>query len=485
MEAVTTSKRRKLQAAGIEEDEGRDLISLLPDGVLGDIITLLLPEEGARTQALSRRWRRLWRSSPLNLNVVLANDNEEEELVRLASRILSAHQGRTRRFSLHWYEFDDISWSRRLLAVTADGWLRLPVLDNLREFELFYHAFGPDISNAGDLSLPLSMFRFSSTLCSLCIFSSYRVLQFPMEDAGTLSFPHLKQLTLKRVGISESSLHGMLSRCPVLESLLLCCNVGHRRLQILSSTLRSLGVSNGNCTTPGELEEVVIEDSPLLEKLIPRNVGYPMVIRVLQAPKLKVLGYLKDQYISTFQLGTLVCQKMMPVTLSTVVRTVKTLALSISSNLDLVIGLLKCFPCVEKLYIEFPHELYSQYNLKNEQCYDQLECLDLHLKRLVLTCYVGIESEVNVAKFFIVNARVLEHMTIVGCCDDRQEWIDNQRKKLQVETRSSHSAEFDIKIDYGSPGFVHIRHIHDLVTDDPFDMSVCRCYEDPIDNLGV
>jgi hypothetical protein len=125
MEVVTGSKRRKLQAAGIDEDEGRVLISLLPDGVLGDIITLLPPEEGARTQALSRRWRPLWRSSPLNLNAVVVNSDEEEELVRLASGILSSHQGRTRRFSLHWYEEDDISWSRRLLAVTVDGWLRL------------------------------------------------------------------------------------------------------------------------------------------------------------------------------------------------------------------------------------------------------------------------------------------------------------------------------------------------------------------------
>ncbi|PUZ61486.1 hypothetical protein GQ55_4G279500 [Panicum hallii var. hallii] len=171
---------------------------------------------------------------------------------------------------------------------------------------------------------------------------------------------------------------------------------------------------------------------------------------------------------------------MMPVTLSTSVRTVKTLALIIASNLDLVIGLLKCFPCVEKLYIEFSYQLYSQRNCKNEQRYDQLECLDLHLKRLVLTCYAGSESEVNFAKFFVVNARVLEHMMILGCYDDHEEWSENQRKKLQLETRSSHIAEFDIKFDNELFGLVHVRHIHDLVTDDPFDNSVCRCNEDPI-----
>jgi hypothetical protein len=54
------------------------------------------------------------------------------------------------------------------------------------------------------------------------------------------------------------------------------------------------------------------------------------------------------------------------------------------------------------------------------------------------------------------------------------------RKKLQLETRSSHIAEFDIKFDNELFGLVHVRHIHDLVTDDPFDNSVCRCSEDPI-----
>lgn len=46
-------------------------------------------------------------------------------------------------------------------------------------------------------------------------------------------------------------------------------------------------------------------------------------------------------------------QEMIPIRLTEVVRTVKVLALeSIGLNLDSVVGLLRCFPCIEKLYVQ-------------------------------------------------------------------------------------------------------------------------------------
>lgn len=44
-------------------------------------------------------------------------------------------------------------------------------------------------------------------------------------------------------------------------------------------------------------------------------------------------------------------QKIVPVRISDVVRCVKVLDLLTTPNLDLVTGFLKCFPCVERLYI--------------------------------------------------------------------------------------------------------------------------------------
>jgi len=47
---------------------GEDRISRLPDAVLSNIVARLPAKDAARTTALSRRWRRVWASTPLVLD---------------------------------------------------------------------------------------------------------------------------------------------------------------------------------------------------------------------------------------------------------------------------------------------------------------------------------------------------------------------------------------------------------------------------------
>uniref|UniRef100_A0ACD5ZWF0 Uncharacterized protein n=1 Tax=Avena sativa TaxID=4498 RepID=A0ACD5ZWF0_AVESA len=163
-----------------------DLISLLPGEILGTIISLLRIEEGARPAILSRRWRHLWRSSPLNLDDgglwFLPNRTQ------IASKILSEHQGDGRRLKLH-----------HIHGVDLDGWIKSPALDNLQEIDL----------RTG--SLPLSVLRFAPTL-RVAVFASCS--SFLEDTPQSCSFPHLKKLSLSSVTMREDTLHSVLSGCP-------------------------------------------------------------------------------------------------------------------------------------------------------------------------------------------------------------------------------------------------------------------------------
>ena len=52
-------------------------------------------------------------------------------------------------------------------------------------------------------------------------------------------------------------------------------------------------------------------------------------------------------------------------------------------------------------------------DMKNVRQYDTLdpiECLDLHLRAIVVNMYQGLGPDVNFAKFFVLNAKVLKVM---------------------------------------------------------------------------
>ncbi|KAM3300437.1 hypothetical protein ACQJBY_041447 [Aegilops geniculata] len=134
---------------------GEDRLSGLPDGVLGDIISLLPTREGARTQVLASRWRHLWRSAPLNLDYHPFPFGQEG-LDATISRVLAAHRGPGRRFCAPVYH---------LPVDRADAWLRSPALDNLHELELCcYRIFLPSPPQTPQPP-PAAAFRFSDTLC--------------------------------------------------------------------------------------------------------------------------------------------------------------------------------------------------------------------------------------------------------------------------------------------------------------------------------
>uniref|UniRef100_K3ZU15 F-box domain-containing protein n=1 Tax=Setaria italica TaxID=4555 RepID=K3ZU15_SETIT len=265
-EEDAASKRRRLgqevpSGGGVGEDGGDpDLIGRLPDEVLGSIITLLPTTDGARTQILSRRWRPLWRAAPLNLEADFGSLTllESERVASQLCKLLSAHEAPVRRFSLKCN-------GRYGLSQPIAPLLQSHRLQDIQEFELYVR---------GDL--PPSLLSLSPAALRVLHICSRP--ESPLWTTSTLSFPSLRELTLVDVDVSESALHGVLSRCPVLETLLLD-NIRARRVRINSLTLRSVGVSDCGYPWEARLEELMIVDAPLLERLIPRVPSHHLVIR--------------------------------------------------------------------------------------------------------------------------------------------------------------------------------------------------------------
>ena len=69
---------------------------------------------------------------------------------------------------------------------------------------------------------------------------------------------------------------------------------------------------------------------------------------------------------------------------------------------------------------------------------DYLECLDLHLKKLVLINYQGPKRDVEFANFFLLNAKVLEMVELATqrqSCDSK--YLTKQHTKLQLKNKAS------------------------------------------------
>ncbi|KAM3413263.1 hypothetical protein ACQJBY_004436 [Aegilops geniculata] len=430
-----------------------DLISRLPDAVLGTVVSLLPTKDGARTQALSRRWRPLWRSSDAPLNLAAAPDLacDDESRAALVSKIPSGHPGPARRLSL-----------RLALALSprgageADGWFRSASLAGLQDLEVTNLEWGSHYPLP-----PHPLTRFAPTLCVLRLGGC----RFPgLAAAPPPRFSHLKQIMLFNVGISEDTLQSVISGCAVLQSVSLH-NMSFGRLCISSPTLRSISVE-GVFTFP----ELVIVDGPCLERLLPIYPdGGPATIRVIRAPKLEVLGFL-SQGISRLHLGTTVFQKMVAVTMTTKMCALKILVLECAPNLDFVVDFLKCFPCFEKLYVIFSEGKHVNIAGKYDQL-DPIECLELHLNEVVFKNYCGGHRLYSdFVKFFLLNTKVLRKMEIgvhynykSNCNID--DWMCYLRRQLQVENRASQDARVEVKVNKFTR---HVR-THNLSVADPFD----------------
>ena len=89
-----------------------------------------------------------------------------------------------------------------------------------------------------------------------------------------------------------------------------------------------------------------------------------------------------------------------------------------------------------------------------------------HLKKVVFKSFLGYDHQVDFARFFVLNAKVLNKIEFEGPWDYRSEPVAYQHMLLQVENRASRNARFEFRSQYCHTNIE--KHIHDLSVADPF-----------------
>ena len=286
-EAIVRVRNTSLSASAAGYD-GEDRISALGDHLLRGIVSRLPVKDAARTAALASRWRHLWRSTPL----VMYDAHLLPASVAAVARILADHPGPFRTVSVAHCDF--ASHKHRELA----EWPRLLASKCVQDLVL--------------VNQPADYLRLPDVPADILRCASLRRLflgfwRFPDTGSGPTGgaadgFPHLRELSVFGTDMTGRDLDHLLASSPVLDTLALILSRTCERVHLRSRSLKR--VLLWHCF----VDEVVVVDSPLLERLIlwRTSVGeddtVAVRVKISRAPKLRVLGYLEPR-VHHLQIG--------------------------------------------------------------------------------------------------------------------------------------------------------------------------------------
>ncbi|XP_073353685.1 F-box/FBD/LRR-repeat protein At1g13570-like [Aegilops tauschii subsp. strangulata] len=160
MEDEPANKRGWVDPEPQEPTASVDFINSLPDKLLVTIISHLPIKSGMRTTDLSRRWRPLWHSTPLDLIIDHKFCSRERQRLDALSHILAMHPGPVKRLANAIGKFS----SNCKADPRFHYWFLSPSLDRLEELK--FHDWRPR-------SLPPSVLHLAPTLRSLDLGSAF------------------------------------------------------------------------------------------------------------------------------------------------------------------------------------------------------------------------------------------------------------------------------------------------------------------------
>ncbi|KAL6841029.1 hypothetical protein ACP4OV_028998 [Aristida adscensionis] len=401
----------RLAALPGADPSGEDRLSALPFALLRDIASRLPIKDAARTAALSRRWRPVWRCSPLvfadahllpGLRAPAGLRAATPGLVAAASRVLAAHPGPFRAVHLVFAHMDA---HQRQLA----RWARTLADKGVQELVL--------VNRPSPLDVPLPAALLDAAALTRLYLGVWR---FPDTSAlprrAAPPFPHLRELVLCCVVMEHRDLDFLLAGSPVLEALGILGSRNPLRLRLAGQRLRCVQV----CVS--YVESIAVVDAPNLERLFLSGAwthnGSCIRVRIGKAPKLRLLGYLQPG-VHMLEIRDTVITAGIRASPSSMAPNVKILGLNVrfgvQNDAKMLPVFLKCFRNVENLYIlsEKSKEVTSKLNLKFWQESGPIESMRSSIKAITFREFRGEQSELVFLKFFFQSAQVLKNAVIV------------------------------------------------------------------------
>ncbi|KAL6848715.1 hypothetical protein ACP4OV_021298 [Aristida adscensionis] len=393
------------RAAFAAPGDGEDHISRLPDSLLSNIVHRLPTTDAARTAALSPHWRRVWAATPL-----LVDDAHflpggcgggDIPVVRAVSRCVAAHPGpirgvRITRVSFYRHEYA----LRRLVAAFADKGVRDLILFN-RPWPL-------------DMPLPDDILR-----CTALDRLYLGAWKFPKTTAARPpAFPNLRELGLFHSIVLEQDLDALLAHSPKLEVLSVVMSYHDPvRLRLASDSLQVA------VEWMSMMDEVIVEHAPCLKRLLFNSIAKSRLVKIVRAQKLEVLGFL-DLSLHVLEIGGTVIRPGVNVGANAMVPSLKTLAVMVkfacNNEAKMLPTLLKCFPRLETLHImSVPSESPDRvHDLRFWESRGHCECLESHLKTVVLHGSLSEMHEIGFLKYITSQGKALKTLGFV-CTADR------------------------------------------------------------------
>ncbi|KQJ86543.1 hypothetical protein BRADI_4g06180v3 [Brachypodium distachyon] len=409
--APSVSTTGSLSAAADGGHDGEDHLSNLPDGLLGDIVSLLPVTFAMRTTVLSERWRNVWHSAPLVLYDAHIPAASKSARFAIVARVFAKNTGAFRTVHLARCSFESrapelAECSRRLAA----GGVQDLVLLN----EPIERSVGRD-----EEILPAEILRCDA-LRSLYL--GYWKLADVASLPGGDFFPKLEKLGLLNMFLGNHVLDRLLAASPLLtHALILWHQRPDDRLHLRGQSLRCVVFYHST------VEELALLDAPLLDRLImrctwrrrhkwdPRDL---MRVKIARAPRLRVLGYL-DAMEHQLQIGDTVIQADTLASPRSVVPSVRVLAVMVNLNafeqVKALFSFLSCFPNLETLHVKKSAVAAKPNSLNPEKFFQNLgpiECLQSHIKKVVLHD-VHFLGDIPFLRCFCQRAQALQSLVLM------------------------------------------------------------------------